>query len=80
MAVERLHIDEVDDCIVLIRIPGDRWQVVNNQADCDWIRDYEVQSPGKRRLGATGFDGQTHFVRVQRVDEEPIERPEGETR
>lgn len=73
MAAERLHIDEEDGCIVLIRIPGDRWQVVNNQDDCDWIRNYEVQSPGKKRFGVTGYEGKTHFLRVRRIEEPVIE-------
>jgi hypothetical protein len=70
---DRLHRDEVDGAIVLVRLPGDRWNVLRSQSDCDWVRNTEVQSPSKKRLGICGIDGKTRFVRVQRIDEERIE-------
>lgn len=71
-----LHRDEVDGCIVLIRLAGDSWGVARDQADCDFIRSTEIQSPSKTRLGVAGYDGSLNFVRVQRIDEEKIDRPE----
>lgn len=73
MAVERLHVDEVDGCIVLYRMAGDCWRVARNQDECDHFRNYEVQAPGKRRLGLTGLQGDTRFVRVKRVEEDEID-------
>jgi hypothetical protein len=70
-----LHRDEVDGMIVLYRLPGDRWNVACDQTECDWVRSTEVQSPSRTRLGVCALDERTQFVRVQRIDEEPIERP-----
>jgi hypothetical protein len=70
-----LHRDEVDGCIVLIRHRGDCWNVARSQEDCDFIRNTEVQSSSKTRLGLAGFSEDLHFVRVKRIDEERIERP-----
>lgn len=67
---ERLHRDEKDGCIVLIRHSGDCWGVARDQADCDFIRSTEKQPPGKTRLGIAGYDGSLRFVRVQRIEEE----------
>jgi hypothetical protein len=75
MPPEPLHVDGVDGCIVLYRQAGDCWRVARNQDECDHFRNFEVQSPGKRRLGITGLDESTVFVRVQRVEQELIERP-----
>lgn len=76
--VEPLHVDEKDGCIVLYRMEGDCWRVARDQAECDHFRNYEVQSPGLRRFGLTGLKGTTPFVRVQRIEEEPIEPPPSE--
>jgi hypothetical protein len=74
-----LHRDEVDGKIVLIRMRGDCWRVARDQSECDFVRNYEVQSPSKRRLGLTGLSADCHFIRVERIDEEPIERPDHPT-
>jgi hypothetical protein len=73
MAKPRLHRDEVDGSIVLIRHAGDCWRVARDQADCDFVRNYEVQSPGTTRLGITGLSADIHFVRVARIAESAIE-------
>jgi hypothetical protein len=72
---EPLHLDEVDGCIVLYRMEGDRWNVARNQEECDHFRNYEVQSPGRNRFGLTGLAGTTPFVRVKRIEEPKIDRP-----
>jgi hypothetical protein len=71
---EPLHVDEVDGCIVLYRMQGDCWRVARNQDECDHFRNYEVQSPSRRRLGLTGLAEDTSFVRVKRIDEPKIDR------
>jgi hypothetical protein len=76
MRREPLHRDDEDGRILLLRLPGDRWRVAANQEDCDFIRTTEVQSPGKSRFGVAGFSEDIQFVRVERVEEEKIERPE----
>jgi hypothetical protein len=73
-----LHRDEVDGRIVLIRMAGDCWRVARDQSECDFVRNYEVQSPGRVRLGITGLDESVNFIRVERINEEPIERPEAQ--
>ncbi len=72
---EKLHVDEVDGCVVLYQQPGDCWRVARDQVECDHFRNTEVQAPGKRRYGFTGISGTTRFVRVSRIEEERIERP-----
>jgi hypothetical protein len=74
VSVNPLHRDEEDGCIVLIRHSGDCWRVARDQSDCDHIRSTEVQSPSKTRLGLAGLSEDLHFVRVQRIAEEVIER------
>jgi hypothetical protein len=61
---ERLHRDEIDGCIVLYRMQGDRWQVARDQEECDHFRNTETKSPGRRQLGTAGLAADTQFLRV----------------
>lgn len=67
MSVVPLHRDEVDGCIVLIRMPGDCWNVARDQADCDFIRSTEVQSPGKTRFGLAGYRADIHCEEMELI-------------
>lgn len=71
-----LHRDEVDGRIVIYRMQGDRWNVARDQSECDFVRTTEIQSPSKKRFGIAGLGGSMAFLRLERIDEEPIERPD----
>ena len=76
MSQEPLYRDEEDGCIVLYQQEGDCWRVARDQDECDHFRSTEVQSPGRSRYGLTGLSGTNRFVRVRRIEEQPIEQLE----
>lgn len=54
-----------DGTVLLIRRPGDCWNVVNNQADADWIRETECSGA----LAGLTTEG-IAFLRTQPVSED----------
>lgn len=64
---ERLFRDEEDGSIILVRLPGDRWNVIRTQREADWIR--RTERSGALR-GQAGDDGTVAFIRVKPVDKD----------
>jgi hypothetical protein len=71
---EALFRDE-DGSIILVRLPGDRWNVIRTQTEADWIRRTEGSGPFK---GQCGDDRSVAFIRVQPVDEADPHAESGE--